>query len=204
MQSSYFSELETKYNKLFMEQQRISILQQEVISAKDEVIMTLHEISAIKNQPNVMQETKSSIVGGVIGGGAVGGTKGSGAGSVCKCTLTSTLAQIHQSESEAEAVQATLLFLEGIFGKQDAFYTSTQSTLILKVAELTKRLYGDKFIPSDFIKILSNQELLKSKVQELKALEGESSLISFFEDGELLQTYVYPMTLGIIASTSLS
>lgn len=199
MQSSYL-DMEKKYNELFMKQQRINKLQQEIISEKDEVILTLQEISAIKNQQNATQEMKGTLVGGVIGGVALGGSKGSGAGRVCGCTLTSKVAEIHQSKSEWDAVQATLLFLEGIMGKQETFFATVQATLVVKVAELLKRLYGDSLITSDFIKILSNKDLLKSKVNELKAQEGESELTSFFEDEKLLKTYFNPVLLGINSS----
>lgn len=89
-------------------------------------------------------------------------------------------------EGEINAVaEATVVVLKGLFGKQDAFFATVQELSARNVTRLLKELQGDKLDITDVMNTLRDPEVLKKRVAELKARDGETDLVHFFES-ELL------------------
>lgn len=89
-------------------------------------------------------------------------------------------------EGEANQVaEATVIVLQGLFGKQDPFFASVQELSARNVTKLLKELYDDDLDIIDVMNTLRDPQLLKSKVAELKARDGVTDLVHFFEN-ELL------------------
>lgn len=81
--------------------------------------------------------------------------------------------------------EATVVVLKGLFGKQDAFFATVQELSARNVTRLLKELYGDKLDITDVLNTLRDPEVLKKRVAELKARDGMTDLVHFFES-ELL------------------
>ena len=84
--------------------------------------------------------------------------------------------------------EATVIVLKGLFGKQEAFFATVQELSARNVTKLLKELYGNKMDIIDVLVTLRDPEVLKKRVQELKARDGETDLVHFFES-ELLGTH---------------
>lgn len=84
--------------------------------------------------------------------------------------------------------EATVIVLKGLFGKQEAFFATVQELSARNVTKLLKELNGDKMDIIDVLVTLRDPEVLKRRVQELKARDGETDLVHFFES-ELLGTH---------------
>lgn len=87
-----------------------------------------------------------------------------------------------------QVAEATVIVLQGLFGKQDAFFASVQELSARNVTKLLKELYGDDLDIIDVMNTLRDPDELKRKVQELKARDGMTDLVHFFE-AELLGTH---------------
>lgn len=91
-------------------------------------------------------------------------------------------------EGEINAVaEATVVVLSGLFGKQEAFFAEVQELSARNVTKLLKELHGDNLDITDVMNTLRDPDLLKRRVAELKARDGLTDLVHFFES-ELLGT----------------
>lgn len=84
-----------------------------------------------------------------------------------------------------EVAEATVVVLQSLFGKQEAFFATVQELSARYITKLLKQLYGDRIDIFDVIRVLRDPVELEKKVKELKARDGYSDLIHFFE-AELL------------------
>ncbi|WP_156136577.1 type IV secretory system conjugative DNA transfer family protein [Bacillus badius] len=84
-----------------------------------------------------------------------------------------------------DVAEATVVVLKGLFGKQDAFFATVQELSARNVTKLLKELHGDEMDIIDVMNTLRDQFVLEAKVQELKARDGMTDLVHFFES-ELL------------------
>lgn len=80
-----------------------------------------------------------------------------------------------------QVAEATVIVLQGLFGKQDPFFASVQELSARNVTKLLKELYDDDLDIIDVMNTLRDPELLKRKVAELKARDGVTDLVHFFE-----------------------
>lgn len=95
-------------------------------------------------------------------------------------------AQFNPMEGEINAVaEATVIVLKGLFGKQDAFFATVQELSARNVTKLLKELHGDNIDIVDVMNTLRDERVLAAKVAELKARDGMTDLVHFFES-ELL------------------
>lgn len=95
-------------------------------------------------------------------------------------------AKFNPMEGETDAVaEATVVVLKGLFGKQDAFFATVQELSARNVTKLLKELQGDKLDITDVMNTLRDPEVLQRRVAELKARDGQTDLVHFFES-ELL------------------
>lgn len=95
-------------------------------------------------------------------------------------------AQFNPMEGEINAVaEATVIVLKGLFGKQDAFFATVQELSARNVTKLLKELHGDNIDIVDVMNTLRDEHVLAAKVAELKARDGMTDLVHFFES-ELL------------------
>ncbi len=89
-------------------------------------------------------------------------------------------------EGEINSVaEATVVVLKGLFGKQDAFFATVQELSARNVTKLLKELHGDNMDIVDVMNTLRDENLLTEKVAKLKARDGMTDLVHFFES-ELL------------------
>lgn len=89
-------------------------------------------------------------------------------------------------EGEINAVaEATVVVLKGLFGKQDAFFATVQELSARNVTKLLKELHGDNMDIIDVMNTLRDEKELTDKVSQLKARDGMTDLVHFFES-ELL------------------
>ncbi|MFD1363128.1 type IV secretory system conjugative DNA transfer family protein [Lentibacillus salinarum] len=89
-------------------------------------------------------------------------------------------------EGETDDVaEATVVVLQGMFGKQEAFFKTVQELSARNVTKLLKELHGDQMDIIDVMNTLRDQEVLEKKVDELKRRDGVTDLVHFFES-ELL------------------
>lgn len=89
-------------------------------------------------------------------------------------------------EGETDDVaEATVVVLQGLFGKQEAFFKTVQELSARNVTKLLKELHGDKMDIINVMNTLRDQQLLEKKVNELKRRDGLTDLVHFFES-ELL------------------
>ncbi|WP_052400765.1 MULTISPECIES: type IV secretory system conjugative DNA transfer family protein [Oceanobacillus] len=84
-----------------------------------------------------------------------------------------------------DVAEATVVVLKGLFGKQEAFFATVQELSARNVTKLLKELHGDDMDIIDVMNKLRDIDELKKKVQELKARDGVTDLVHFFES-ELL------------------
>lgn len=95
-------------------------------------------------------------------------------------------AKFNPMEGDIDAVaEATVVVLKGLFGKQDAFFATVQELSARNVTKLLKELQGDKLDITDVMNTLRDPEVLKKRVAELRARDGQTDLVHFFES-ELL------------------
>lgn len=95
-------------------------------------------------------------------------------------------AKFNPMEGDVDTVaEATVVVLKGLFGKQEAFFATVQELSARNVTRLLKELYGDKLDITDVLVTLRDPEVLKQRVAELKARDGQTDLVHFFES-ELL------------------
>lgn len=95
-------------------------------------------------------------------------------------------ARFNPMEGEINAVaEATVVVLKGLFGKQDAFFATVQELSARNVTKLLKELYGDNIDITDVLNTLRDEKVLRQRVAELKARDGMTDLVHFFES-ELL------------------
>lgn len=87
-----------------------------------------------------------------------------------------------------QVAEATVVVLQGLFGKQEAFFASVQELSARNVTKLLKELNGDDLDIIDVMNTLRDPDDLKRKVEELKARDGMTDLVQFFEH-ELLGTH---------------
>ncbi|UDK97015.1 type IV secretory system conjugative DNA transfer family protein [Lysinibacillus sphaericus] len=100
--------------------------------------------------------------------------------------MMSNTAQFNPMEGEINAVaEATVIVLKGLFGKQDAFFATVQELSARNVTKLLKELHGDNIDIVDVMNTLRDERVLAAKVAELKARDGMTDLVHFFES-ELL------------------
>lgn len=89
-------------------------------------------------------------------------------------------------EGETDDVaEATVVVLQGMFGKQEAFFKTVQELSARNVTKLLKELHGDKMDIIDVMNTLRDPKVLEKKVNELKRRDGMTDLVHFFES-ELL------------------
>lgn len=97
-------------------------------------------------------------------------------------------AKFNPMEGETDRVaEATVIVLQGLFGKQDAFFATVQELSARYVTKLLKELNGDQMDIIDVLKTLRDPNVLKLRVAELRQRDGESDIVNFFET-ELLGT----------------
>ncbi|WP_226895248.1 type IV secretory system conjugative DNA transfer family protein [Oceanobacillus oncorhynchi] len=84
-----------------------------------------------------------------------------------------------------DVAEATVVVLKGLFGKQEAFFSTVQELSARNVTKLLKELHGDDMDIIDVMNTLRDVDELKKKVQELKVRDGVTDLVHFFES-ELL------------------
>ena len=84
-----------------------------------------------------------------------------------------------------DVAEATVVVLKGLFGKQDAFFATVQELSARNVTKLLKELHGDDMDIIDVMNTLRDTTVLKQKVEILKARDGVTDLVHFFE-AELL------------------
>lgn len=97
-------------------------------------------------------------------------------------------ARFNPMEGDIDTVaEATVAVLKGLFGKQEAFFATVQELSARNVTKLLKQLHGDKLDITDVLNTLRDPDILRRKVMELRAKEGETELVHFFES-ELLGT----------------
>src|SRR5690625_4783450 len=95
-------------------------------------------------------------------------------------------AKFNPMEGDTDAVaEATVVVLKGLFGKQDAFFATVQELSARNVTKLLKELQGDKLDITDVMNTLRDPEVLRKRVAELRARDGQTDLVHFFES-ELL------------------
>lgn len=89
-------------------------------------------------------------------------------------------------EGDTDTVaEATVAVLKGLFGKQEAFFATVQELSARNVTKLLKELYGNNLDIVDVMNTLRDPDLLEKRVKELKARDGQTDLVHFFES-ELL------------------
>lgn len=89
-------------------------------------------------------------------------------------------------EGETDDVaEATVVVLQGLFGKQEAFFKTVQELSARNVTKLLKELHEDKMDIIDVMNTLRDPQVLEKKVKELKQRDGMTDLVHFFE-AELL------------------
>ncbi|WP_343273162.1 type IV secretory system conjugative DNA transfer family protein [Lentibacillus songyuanensis] len=94
----------------------------------------------------------------------------------------SNTAKFNPMEGEINAVaEATVVVLKGLFGKQDAFFATVQELSARNVTKLLKELYDDKLDIIDVMNTLRDPDVLKKRVAELRARDGQTDLVHFFE-----------------------
>jgi len=84
-----------------------------------------------------------------------------------------------------DVAEATVVVLKGLFGKQEAFFASVQELSARYVTKLLKELHGDNMDILDVMNTLRDPIELQKNVQQLKARDGITDLVHFFE-AELL------------------
>ncbi|WP_234402436.1 type IV secretory system conjugative DNA transfer family protein [Oceanobacillus damuensis] len=84
-----------------------------------------------------------------------------------------------------DVAEATVVVLKGLFGKQDAFFATVQELSARNVTKLLKELHGNDMDIIDVMNTLRDTSVLKKKVEDLKARDGVTDLVHFFE-AELL------------------
>lgn len=84
-----------------------------------------------------------------------------------------------------DVAEATVAVLQSLFGKQEAFFQTVQELSTRNVTKLLKEVKGDNLDLMDLLETLRDEKLLAKRVAELKAINPNSDLISFF-DNELL------------------
>ena len=84
-----------------------------------------------------------------------------------------------------DVAEATVVVLKGLFGKQEAFFATVQELSARYVTKLLKELHGDNMDILDVMNTLRDPVELKRKVEQLKARDGITDLVHFFES-ELL------------------
>jgi len=84
-----------------------------------------------------------------------------------------------------DVAEATVVVLQGLFGKQEAFFKTVQELSARNVTKLLKELHGDKMDIIDVMNTLRDPQELERKVSELKQRDGMTDLVHFFES-ELL------------------
>lgn len=95
-------------------------------------------------------------------------------------------AHFNPMEGEINSVaEATVVVLKGLFGKQDAFFATVQELSARNVTKLLKELHGDNMDIVDVMNTLRDEKVLTEKVAQLKARDGMTDLVHFFES-ELL------------------
>jgi hypothetical protein len=88
---------------------------------------------------------------------------------------------------KADVAEATVAVLKSLFGKQDAFFATVQELSSRKVTLLLKELYGDNMDIMDVLANLRDVALLQNNVEKMRAAQGTTDLVQFF-DNELLGT----------------
>lgn len=84
-----------------------------------------------------------------------------------------------------DVAEATVVVLKGLFGKQEAFFASVQELSARYITKLLKELHRDNMDILDVMNTLRDPQELKKKVEQLKARDGVTELVHFFE-AELL------------------
>lgn len=87
-----------------------------------------------------------------------------------------------------DVAEATVAVLKGMFGRQEAFFSQVQELSARNVTKLLKELYGNDIDLLDVVRTLRDPKLLRSEVEKLKAEQGMTDLVDFFES-ELLGQY---------------
>jgi hypothetical protein len=84
-----------------------------------------------------------------------------------------------------DVAEAAVVVLQGLFGKQEAFFQTVQELSTRNITKLLKELYGDEMDIMDVLYTLRDQKLLEKQVKKLRERDGGSDLVQFFEN-ELL------------------
>lgn len=87
--------------------------------------------------------------------------------------------------NEDDVTEATVAVLQGLFGKQDAFFQTVQELSTRNITKLLKQLRGDNLDLMDVLQTLRDPNLLQQRVDELEQKAGQTDLVSFFKN-ELL------------------
>jgi hypothetical protein len=100
-----------------------------------------------------------------------------------------------------DVAEATVAVLQGLFGKQEAFFRTVQELSSRNVTKLLKELQGNDLDLMDVIQTLRDPELLEARVNLLEQRKGQSDLTQFFK-AELLGTLrdqYYRFVIGLRA-----
>jgi len=84
-----------------------------------------------------------------------------------------------------DVAEATVVVLQGMFGKQEAFFQTVQELSARNVTKLLKELHGNQMDIIDVMNTLRDPDVLEAKVNQLKRRDGMTDLVHFFES-ELL------------------
>mgnify|MGYP001202537794 FL=1 len=94
---------------------------------------------------------------------------------------------VMQGETD-DVAEATVAVLKSMFGRQEAFFSHVQELSARNITKLLKELYGDNIDLLDLVRTLRDPKLLRREVEKIKAEQGFTDLVDFFEN-ELLGRY---------------
>jgi len=80
-----------------------------------------------------------------------------------------------------DVAEATVVVLQSLFGKQEAFFQIVQELSARNITRLLKELQGDDIDLLDILEVMRDSKLLEKKVKQLKHEKGQTDLIDFFE-----------------------
>lgn len=80
-----------------------------------------------------------------------------------------------------DVAEATVVVLQSLFGKQEAFFQIVQELSARNITKLLKELQGDNIDLLDILEVMRDSKLLEKKVKQLKQEKGQTDLVEFFE-----------------------
>jgi hypothetical protein len=80
-----------------------------------------------------------------------------------------------------DVAEATVVVLQSLFGKQEAFFQIVQELSARNITKLLKELQGDDIDLLDILEVMRDSKLLEKKVKQLKQEKGQTDLVEFFE-----------------------